>query len=137
MLGRRRERSSARENPSSNSLRKGATKERLLAPDLVAEFMTAMPDELASVRRERKASDAERTRNLGEIDRKISGMMRAIEDGLYDPSMKDRLKALQNDRRALDVDVGEAAESELTILSHPNLPERRFLRGRTGRRRWT
>ncbi len=37
--------------------------------------------------------------------------------------MKERLKVLQNERRALDVDVGESAESELTILSHPNLPE--------------
>ncbi len=38
--------------------------------------------------------------------------------------MKERLKVLQNERRARDVDVGESAESELTILSHPNLPER-------------
>jgi site-specific DNA recombinase len=80
-------------------------KERLLAPDLAAEFMTAMQDELASLRREGKASDAERTRKLGE------------------PSMKERLKAFQNERRALDFDVGESVETELTILSHPNLPQ--------------
>ena len=98
-------------------------KERLLAPDLVAEFIKTMQDELAALRRERKAEDARRTRKRAEIDRKISGMMRAIEDGLYEPSMKDRLKALQNERKALDVDDGETAEAELTILSHPNLPE--------------
>jgi hypothetical protein len=67
-------------------------KDRLLAPDLVAEFMTAMQDELGALRRECKANDAKRTRKLAEIDRKISGMMRAIEDGLYEPSMKTRLK---------------------------------------------
>ena len=98
-------------------------KERLLAPDLVAEFMTAMQAELASLRRERKSNDAKRVRKLAEIDRKISGMMRAIEDGLYESSMKERLKALQNERRALDAGAGEAAEAELIILSHPNLPE--------------
>ena len=98
-------------------------KERLLAPDLVAEFMKAMQDELASLRRERKANDTKRARKLGEIDRKISGMMRAIEDGLYEPSMKDRLKALQNERMALDIDGAETAEAELTILSYPNLPK--------------
>ena len=99
-------------------------KERLLAPDLVAEFMKAMQDELVALRRERKANDAKRARKLADIDRKISGMMRAIEDGLYEPLMKERLKALQHERRELEVDVHEAAETELTILSHPNLPER-------------
>ncbi|MCI4680511.1 recombinase family protein [Rhodoblastus acidophilus] len=98
-------------------------KDRLLAPDLVAEFIKAVQDELCALRRERKTNDAQRTRKLTEIDRKISGMMRAIEDGLYEPSMKERLKALQNERRDLEVDVAETAEAELTILSHPNLPE--------------
>jgi site-specific DNA recombinase len=98
-------------------------KERLLAPELVAEFMKAMQHELAALRRERKANNAKRMRKLTEIDRKISGMMRAIEDGLYEPSMKERLKALQNERLALQVDVGETAEAEIAILSHPNLPE--------------
>ena len=50
-------------------------------------------------------------------------MMRAIEDGLYESSMKERLKCLQNERLALEVDLGETAEAEFTILSHPNLPE--------------
>ena len=36
-------------------------KDRLLAPDLVAEFMKAMQDELGALRRERKANDAKRT----------------------------------------------------------------------------
>jgi hypothetical protein len=98
-------------------------KERLLAPDLIAEFMTAMQEQVDSLHRERKANDAKRVRKLAEIDRKVSGMMRAIEDGLYEPSMKERLKALQNERLALQVDAGEAAEPEFTILSHPNLPE--------------
>jgi site-specific DNA recombinase len=34
-------------------------------------------------------------------------MMRAIEDGLYETSMKERLMALKNERQALDVDIGE------------------------------
>ncbi|MDI9846433.1 hypothetical protein QM467_00005, partial [Rhodoblastus sp. 17X3] len=94
-----------------------------MAPDLVTEFIKAMQDQVASLRRARKANDAKRARKCAEIDRKISGMMRAIENGLYEPSMKERLKTLQNERQALDVGDVAAAETEMTILANPNLPE--------------
>jgi hypothetical protein len=74
-------------------------------------------------RRERKANDAKRTRKAFEIDRKISRLTRAIEDGHCEPSFKERLQAVQNERMALGIDGGEADAKELTILSHPNLPQ--------------
>ena len=70
-------------------------KDRLLAPDLVATFMAAMQDELNALRRNRQAEQAQRSRKIAEVERKISGMMRAIEDGLYEPAMKERLTNLK------------------------------------------
>lgn len=64
-------------------------KEKLLAPDLVAEFMQAMRDEISSLRRQRTLNEAERARKFGEVERKISRLIRAIEDGLDGPSMKE------------------------------------------------
>jgi len=49
--------------------------------------------------------------------------MRAIEDGLYEPSMKERLKALQLEKAALSSASDEDVGSDLKILSHPNLPD--------------
>ena len=97
-------------------------KERLLAPDLVAAFMAAAQEELTSIRRARQAELAQRNRKLLDAERKIAGIMRAIEDGLYEPSMKERLEILKTERDALQENPDQAAEKDLVILSHPNLP---------------
>ena len=59
---------------------------------------------------------------LAEIDRKIAGIMRAIEDGLYEPVMKERLGTLKAERDALNENPEQTAENDLVILAHPNLP---------------
>ena len=97
-------------------------KDRLLAPDLVATFMAALQDELNALRRNRQAEQAQRNRKIAEVERKISGMMRAIEDGLYEPAMKERLTNLKAERSALEASPEQTAEDELVILAHPNLP---------------
>lgn len=58
---------------------------------------------------------------LAAIERKIAGIVRAIEDGLYQPSMKARLAQLEAEKTE--------AMAELTAMSvmppvalHPNLP---------------
>ena len=96
-------------------------KERLLEPSLVADFIKGIQEELEEQRRLRRAGEAQRARKLGEVDRKISGMMRAIEDGLYEPSMKERLKALQAEKASLTEADEDASSEELNILSHPNI----------------
>ena len=97
-------------------------KERLLAPDLVAAFMAAMQEELAAIRRNRQAEQAQRSRKLAEIERKIAGIMRAIEDGLYDPAMKERLASLKAERASLQESPEQTAESDIVVLAHPNMP---------------
>ena len=98
-------------------------KERLLEPSLVADFIKGIQEELEEQRRLRRAGEAQRARKLGEVDRKISGLMRAIEDGLYEPSMKERLKTLQAEKADLAATDENASSEELNILSHPNIGE--------------
>jgi site-specific DNA recombinase len=98
-------------------------KERLLAPDLVAEFTTALTEEAANIQRRQRADQAQRARKRGDVERKISGLMRAIEDGLYEPSMKERMKALQTERDALMDEPDGHGEIDVTVLAHPRLPE--------------
>ena len=72
-------------------------------------------------------------------------MLRAIEDGLYEPAMKDRMAALRAEKAGAR---GHAAEPRrpTEVLLHPRLPElyRRKVEAleaswtaRTGPRRWT
>ncbi len=98
-------------------------KERLLAPALVAEFVRGFQEEVEAIRRERHAGIAQRAKTRAEVERKISGLMGAIEDGFYEPAMKARLKDLQAERDTLAVGDDDATEAELTILSHPALPD--------------
>jgi len=84
--------------------------------------MAAMQDELNALRRNRQAEQAQRNRKIAEVERKISGMMRAIEDGLYESAMKERLTNLKAERSALEASPEQTAEDELVILAHPNLP---------------
>jgi hypothetical protein len=46
--------------------------------------------------------------------------LQAIEDGLYEPAMKDRLKALQAEQAALDAEVVDTDGPDLDVLAHPS-----------------
>jgi hypothetical protein len=48
--------------------------------------------------------------------------MRAIEDGFYEPSMKERLRDLQSEKAKLGSASEDQTSDDLKILSHPNLP---------------
>ncbi|MDB5507998.1 MAG: Recombinase [Hyphomicrobiales bacterium] len=96
-------------------------KEQLLTPDLVTEFVAAFHDKVEAIRREQRGDAALRAREASEIELEISGLMRSIEHGFYDPAMKARLKDLQAERERLGVNDDDATEANMTILSHPSL----------------
>jgi acyl-CoA dehydrogenase len=98
-------------------------KERLLSPELVAEFMTAFREEVAREREERKAGERGREKKRAELDRKIVGLMQAIEDGLYDTAMKERMRELRAERIALGTEPEGTFAPELDVLIHPRLPD--------------
>ena len=59
---------------------------------------------------------------LAEIERKLGAMLRAIEDGLYQPSMKQRMAALEADKAALLAEIDTTAATPPVAL-HPSLPQ--------------
>ena len=100
-------------------------KQRLLAPELVAEFVNGVQEELAAQRNARKATEIGRAKRIADVERRIAGIIQAIEDGLYDSSMKARLKDLQAERQTLEAERADEAGSsdDLAVLSHPSLPQ--------------
>src|SRR5260221_11800241 len=96
-------------------------KERLMAPELVKAFV----DEFnAEIRRAAQDSETKRStfkRTLTDIERKIAGIMRAIEDGNYNPTLTKRLGALETDKAIAETNFANAAVPP-KLRIHPNLP---------------
>ena len=94
-------------------------KDRLMAPELVATFIEEFTAEI-----NRHAVDAEQDRRSRErehatVMRKIDAILKAIEDGMYTPSMKDRLLALEDQKGELQAALDTPPPSPLRI--HPNI----------------
>ena len=70
-------------------------RDRLMAPDAVAAAMRAYVEETNRLNHERRASSEAWRTELNKIERAIAATITAIEDGLYQPSMKVRMKALE------------------------------------------
>jgi len=79
-------------------------KDRMMAPEIVEEAMRAYAQETNRLNRERRSNgDAWRT-ELARIEKQITQIVEAIADGMYHPSMKQKMTGL------------EARKQELTAL---------------------
>jgi hypothetical protein len=95
-------------------------KHRLLAPELVEQFARDFQEEVNRQAAERAQGRAEDEGRLEAVRRKIASMIRAIEDGLYQPSMKGRMAELEAEKAALEERLTSAPELPKVRL-HPNL----------------
>ncbi len=96
--------------------------ERLLAPELVAAFIEEFQAETARLLAERRQRQLADRARLVEIDRRIEGLLTAIEDGNYHKSLTDRLTTLEWEREQLKADLETEPEAPVVSL-HPNLGE--------------
>lgn len=95
-------------------------KDKLLAPELVELFAQEYLAALDAGRREREANAAVQQQELASIERKIAGIMKAIEDGFYDPAMKGRIEKLRLRKAELDAELAANAEPS-PVRVHPGL----------------
>jgi len=91
-------------------------KHRLLAPELVEQFARDFQEEVNRQAAELNQSRAQDQGQLEAVRRKIASMIRAIENGLYQPSMKGRMA----EKVALEERLAAAPEL-LKVRLHPNL----------------
>ena len=77
-------------------------RERLLAPELVEEFARAFQEEVNRLAAEKTRHRAEDEGRLEAVKRKIASIIRAIEDGMYQPSMKARMAELEAEKAVLE-----------------------------------
>jgi hypothetical protein len=96
-------------------------KHRLLAPERVEMFTRMFREEFNRLAAEKMQSRAEDERRLQLVQRKITSLIRAIEDGLYQPSMKERMAELEAEKAAVMERL--AAPEPSSIRFHRNLAQ--------------
>jgi DNA invertase Pin-like site-specific DNA recombinase len=96
-------------------------KAKLMAPELVKEFIAAFHEE---VNRQGRTIDLERRskeRELSEVSRRLDGLIEAIADGLRTPGLKAKLEQLEELKARLEQEL--AAPHTPAPRLHPNLAE--------------
>ena len=96
-------------------------KQRLLAPELVEEFVIAFNEETNRQRREETVGRAPKEQELERVKRKIATLVDAISEGLRGADLQDRLDELAQRRDTLVVKL--AAPAPPPVRLHPNLGE--------------
>ena len=89
-------------------------KDRLQAPEVVAEGMRAYAEEVNRLNRERRASGDTWRAELAKVERQIQGMVEAIKEGMFQRTMIAAMDAL------------EARKEELALPRPPPPPRTCF-----------
>jgi site-specific DNA recombinase len=95
--------------------------DKLVSPAAVAEAVRAHHEENNRRNHERRAQAAADQRELEKIGRAIKGIMAAIEDGMYQPSMKARMAELEQQKAAIEARLREAPPDLPDMI--PNVAE--------------
>jgi site-specific DNA recombinase len=94
-------------------------RQRLMAPELVEEFVRAFQKEVNNQRREDDLLREANQRELAEVSRKLNGLIDAIAEGLRAPGLQKRLEELELRRTELEQEIGSASTPPVRL--HPNL----------------
>ncbi|HEY0124961.1 MAG TPA: recombinase family protein [Rhizobium sp.] len=94
-------------------------KERLVSSEAVAEAVKAYAEEMNRLNRDRRAQVQTDQKALAKIEKAIAGIITAIEDGMYQPSMKACMDDLERQKAETVARLAQAPADMPDI--HPNL----------------
>ena len=93
----------------------GGLKDKLLAPELVREFIRAFQEEVNRANAEREQQFTADRQQLDSVRRKIAGIVSAIEEGDYSRALGDRLADLEKQQELLEARLSEAPPSTVRL----------------------
>ncbi|MDH3660463.1 MAG: recombinase family protein [Alphaproteobacteria bacterium] len=96
-------------------------KDKLLAPDLAAEFVKGFQEETNALNHDRELATVQDKAALAKAERSIKAILDAIEDGRYQRSMLDRLDELEKQKDQIGARLAKAPPPLPRI--HPNVAE--------------
>jgi len=97
-------------------------KEQLLTPEMVKQFITEFRTEWNRLNREQEQANHRRSDELASVKRKIAGIVRAVEDGEWTPSLKARLRELEGRRAELEAACVTTAPAP-NLRLHPSMAD--------------
>ena len=97
----------------------GSLQSRMLDPELVAEFVRGFAEECARHNKDRAQASTGLEREKAAVERSLAGILRAIEDGAWNETLRTRLNDLEQRKASI---VAKLAETDLpaTVALHPN-----------------
>lgn len=94
-------------------------RDRLISGRAVEETVRAFAEEMNRLNRARRAEGEQDRRALDKIEKAIAGIIAAIEDGMYQPSMKARMDELE--RQKAEIVTRQLQVPPDTPDVHPNI----------------
>jgi len=94
-------------------------KERLVSSEAVQQAVRAYAEEMNKLNRDKRAQAATDQKTLAKVEKAIAGIIAAIEDGMYQPSMKARMDDLERQKAEIAARMAQAPADVPDI--HPNL----------------
>ena len=94
-------------------------KERLVFSEAVAEAVRAYAAEINRLNHDQRAQAADGQKALARIEKAIASILAAIEDGMYQPSMKARMDELERQKVEIIARLAETPDDIPDI--HPNI----------------
>ncbi|WP_296644921.1 recombinase family protein [Roseinatronobacter sp.] len=95
---------------------------RLMHPDLIREYITTWQQEMQTERQETLAARSDQERRLAKVRRDIENIVTAITEGMFHPSMKTKMDALEGERAELEAKLAALPDPE-PVAIHPGLAE--------------
>jgi site-specific DNA recombinase len=95
---------------------------RLMHPDLIREYITTWQQEMQKERLETLSARGEQERRHAKVMKEIDAIVTAITQGMFHPSMKAKMDALEAERLGLEARLATLPEVE-PVTIHPGLAE--------------
>lgn len=95
--------------------------ERLVSVEKIEAAVAAYAAHINRENRERRLQANADRRALAKVDKAVAGIMAAIEDGLYQPSMKARMAELERERFEISARLAEVPQDVPDV--HPGIAE--------------
>ncbi len=94
----------------------------MLDADLIAEFVRAYQEEFNRLVGDVRKSRAQAERDLSRVNWQIERIIDAITEGMFHPTMKDKMTALEARKAKLEAEL-QSDETEPPALLHPGLAD--------------
>ena len=98
-----------------------ALQHQMLQPAMVDAFVSAFNAEASALSRQAVAHEGHAAKELADVQRKLGFLVRAVEEGEWNESLRSRMTDLEQRRAALKARIAAATVPPPKVVLHPNV----------------